>query len=153
MDEADNLTRRPDAVLRVAVEEHLPPAFTTNKGRDFLKVAGGALALDPESLFGNTIAIQAGGIAPTTQEEGRVCLLGGDDGLLDGLVNRGLDGAEKPCAHIYATGAEAQSGSKPVTVGKPPGSNKWYRKSLPRPREENKIGDVGFANMPGDGGQ
>lgn len=105
MNQPNHLPSGPDTILGISVDENLPPPLAADKRRDLGKLARLAPLLDLESLLGDLVAVQPGGVAPPPEDEGGVGFLGLDDGLLDVLVDGGFDGAEEAGAHVDAAGA------------------------------------------------
>lgn len=142
MDKTNDLSRSPHAVFGVAVDEHLPATLAADVGGNLGELARFALAFDLERLLCDLVTVQAGGVAPAPQEQRRVRLLGLDDLFFDVVVYGALDGAQKPCSHIDAAGAEAERGSEALSVGETARRNERDLEGLPRPAEEDKVRNI-----------
>lgn len=121
----------------------LPADERSNLG----KFPRGALALDTEGLLGDAVAEEARRVPPPAQQERRVVLGRGNDGLLDLAVHGRLLGAQEASAHVDTAGAEAQGGRKALAVGEAARGDEGHVKRLARAREQDKVGDVRLANV------
>lgn len=73
-----------------------------HKGRNLGELARLTLLFDLERLVGHLVAVQTGGVLPSSEDQRGVGLLGLDDLLLDVVVDRGLNGAHEAGAHLFA---------------------------------------------------
>lgn len=68
VDQADNLSSRPDAILGIAVDEDLASSLAADEGSDFRELSCGALFLDLQSVLGDLVPEEAGGIPPASED-------------------------------------------------------------------------------------
>lgn len=149
MNQPNNLSSRPNTILRIAIHKHLSAALPADIRGNLGKLARGALALDLERLLSNLVLEQARGIAPAPQHKRRIRLLRADNRLLDILVQRRLDSRHEARAHVHAARAEAQRRREPVAICKAARGNKGDLERLARLAEEDEIGNVALADVAG----
>ena len=131
MDEAHHLTGGLDAILGIAVQEDLTTALPAYVGGDLGELARLTFLLNLESLLSDLVSVEAGGIAPAPEQEGRVSLIGLDDLLLDIDVDWGFDGIQEAGSHVDTVSSETQGCGQPLAVGEPAGRDEGHAECLP----------------------
>lgn len=176
MDQANDLTRRPDlcivhvsafilnipskrvqrhetrftyTVLRITIDKHLPAPRTIHIRRNLRKLASGTLLLHLQRLVRDLVFVQTRRVSPAAQNKRCVRLLRLNDLLLDVVVDGRLDRAHKARAHVDTAGAEAQSGGEALAVSESARGDVGRFEGLAGAGEENEVGDVGFADVAG----
>lgn len=129
-------------IVRITINKDLPAPLPAHIRRDLSKLARLALPLDLERLLGDLVLVQAGGVGPPAQDERSVGLLGLDDLPLDVLVDRRLDRAHEPRAHVDAARAQAQRRRQPLPVGETARRDEGHLEGLPGAAEQDEVGDV-----------
>ena len=133
MDQADHLPRRPDAVVHVPVDKHLPPALPAHVRRHLLEFTARAFPLDPHCVLGDFVPEQPARVPPPPQHELRVRFLRVHDGGFDVVVDRRLDRAHEPRAHVDPLRAQRQGRSEALPVREAARGDEGHRQALPRP--------------------
>src|SRR6266498_3464656 len=114
----------------VSINEHFSSSLPAHVRCHLLKLSSGALFLDLDRRLGNLVPKQPAGVSPPSQNQFRIRLLSINDSLLDILVDRRLNGAHEPRAHIDTLSTETQCSSETLAVGEPTRSNEWYAQRL-----------------------
>jgi len=147
MDEADDLTGGPDAILGVAVDENLAPSLAADVWCDLGELARLAVLLDLDDGVGDLVAVEARRVGPPAHDQRRVRLLRLHDLLLDLLVDRRLHCAHEARAHVDALGAQAQRRGKSLSVGEAARRDEGHLQRLSGLAEQDEVCDVGFTNV------
>lgn len=141
---------RTHAKVGIAIDEDLLAALAADEGRHGREVAVGVGGLDLEGLLDDLVLVEACGVAPLPEDEGRVRLLGADDLFLDVAVDGRLDGAHEASAHVDAACAEAEGGGEAVAVCEATGRDKGDAiEGLAGAGEEDEVCNVGLADVAG----
>lgn len=136
-------------MIWIAVEEDLSSSLARHIRRDLLKLARRALPLDLDRILRDLVLEQPTRILPPPQHKLRIRLLSLDNALLDIIMNRRLNRAHKPRAHIDPLSAQTQRSSKSLPVRKPTRSNKRHRHRLPRAGKQDEVRNIALAHMTG----
>ena len=136
-------------VVRVPIDEHLPPALPAHKRRHLLELSRGAFPLDLDGLLGDLVLIQAAGVPPPAQYELGIVLGRLHDLVLDVDVDGGLDGAHEARAHVDALGAQAQRGREALAVGETARGDERHLERLARAAQQDEVSDVALAHVAG----
>ena len=164
MDESDDLTGGPYLIfvsilhsirkgtyakVLVAVQEHLSASLSTDVFGDLLELARRASLFDIHSLERDLVRKESRGVLPPPEYERSVRFLRIDNGLLDVVVDRRLDGAHEPRSHVDTTRSESKRSSQSLTICEPSRGDKWHTQRLSCPAQQDKVGDIRLANMTG----
>lgn len=149
MNQPDDLPRRPNPIVHIPIHEHLPPPLPTHRRRHVLKLPTHTLPLSLHRLLGDFIRKQPTRVPPPAQHELRIRLLRLHNGHLDIVMDGRFDRAHEPRAHIDALGAQRQRGREPLPVREAAAGDERDRQALPRPGQQDEVGDVALADVAG----
>ena len=149
MNQPNDLAGRPHAKILVSIQKDLPSPLPRHQGPHLLEFTRRAGLLDPCGLGRDAVLEQPARVLPAAQHELRVRLRGVDDGLLDVVVDGGLERAHEARAHVDALGAQGQGRGQTLAVGEATGCDEGYVEGLARAGQEDEVGDVGLADVAG----
>lgn len=151
MNQADDLPSRPHPLLHIPTLKHPPAPDPTDQFPHILKHhILPLLPLNPHRLLRHLIPIQPRRIPKTPQHQLRIPLASLHNRPLDIEMNRRFDRTHEPGPHIDAFGAQRQRSRQAVAIREAATRHEGgITKDLAGAAQQNKIGDVGLADMAG----
>lgn len=131
----------------ITVNKHLPTTLPAHKRCNLLELARLTLLLNARGFQRDFILEQTRGVLPPTHHKRGIRFLCFHNRFLDIVMNRRLDRAHKPRAHIDSFGPQRQRRRQTLSVRKPARCNKGDIDLLPRTAQEDEIREVVLAHV------
>lgn len=135
------------AKIWISVQEDLPSALAADVLADFLELARCARALNFECLDGHRVLEQPARVPPSSQHELCVCFLRLNNRLLDIPMNRRLDRAHEPRAHIDSLRTQVQRRSQALSIAETSRRDEWNWNRLSCPAQQDQVRNIRLAHM------
>ena len=134
-------------MIRVAIDKDLATALPTHVRSHLFEFARLARSLDFDRFPRDLVPEQARRVLPPPQHEFRIRLLRRDNRVFDLRVDRRLNRAHEPRAHVDPLRAQAQRRRQPLPVREAARGDERHRERLARSAQQDEVRDVGFADV------